>query len=522
MTTYYDIHCHIFNKDVIIRKLVNVVQSLLAIKDLLDKEATSAELKFKIDGINRTLEDVTQETSEDVFEALDQVYQGNVVTTPLMFDLTYADDNDDDENQNKRYRRRIKRIFWLISVALPFIKARVNRKLKSPELAEAFDKIKNRVKEFEESFDKKSDEEVEIFDNANYDQQIADLEYLANKYETIKPFFSIDPRREYKGNVKLTDKLKEKIIDENGRFAGVKLYAPAGFSPTDPILMGTSKEAGIYELCQQYNIPITVHNSNSGFACFSSVLKVRGDVLLNGNIVKPKKPLTFDNRFFSRKVSQAIAERAKKLNHPKLWELVMKKFQGLTINFAHFGGSGQIMEYVNYSIPHKRIDEDEFEDAILPLSNKDKDLIRQAYKLNRRKRILRDDLSIAERAEVWNALYRAGFIDNWAKAIFDIIKNPNYPNACTDLSCFSEGTIIESPENNEAIFSIREELKTFKTSFFDKLSDYEKSKILYGSDYYLTQFFGPSMEQYFNDFKDAFGNDFETIASINPKRFLNL
>ncbi|WP_319589522.1 amidohydrolase family protein [uncultured Draconibacterium sp.] len=524
MTTYYDIHCHIFNKDVIIRRLVNVVQSLLAIKDLVDKDVTSAELKFKIDGINRTLEEVTQESSEDVFEALDKVYRGNVVTTPLMFDLTYADDNDDDENQNKRYRKRIKRVFWLLSVALPFIKRRVNRKIKSDELAEAFDKIKDNVKKFEDSFARKSDEEVEIFDNANYAQQIADLEYLAEKYETIKPFFSIDPRREYKGSVNLVDKLKEKIVADDGKFTGVKLYAPAGFSPTDPVLMGTSNSTGIYALCQEHNIPITVHNSNGGFACLSSVLKVRGDVLLNGNIVKPKKPLVFDERFFSRKVHKAIAERAKKLNHPQLWELVMKKFPNLTINFAHFGGSTQIMDYINYNFPdeQKRVDEEEFEDAIMSLSDKNKAIIRKAYTLNRRKRILRDDLTIAERAEVWNALYRTGFIDNWAKAIFDIIKNPKYPNAYTDLSCFSEGTIIESPDSQDLIFSIRETLSTFKNSFFDKLSDYEKSKILYGSDYYLTQFFGPSMEQYFSDFKLAFGDDFETIASINPKKFLNL
>ncbi|HYQ56996.1 MAG TPA: amidohydrolase family protein [Draconibacterium sp.] len=524
MTTYYDIHCHIFNKDVIIRKLVNVVQSLLAIKDLVDKGVTSAELKFKIDGINRTLEEVTQESSEDVFEALDKVYQGNVVTTPLMFDLTYADDNDDDENQNKRYRKRIKRIFWLLSVALPFIKRRVNRKLKSDELAAAFDKIRDNVKQFEDSFDRKSDEEVEIFDNANYTQQIADLEYLANKYETIKPFFSVDPRREYKGKVNLIEKLKEKIIAEDGRFAGVKLYAPAGFSPTDPVLMGTSNNPGIYALCQEHKIPITVHNSNGGFACLSSVLKVRGDVLINGNIVKPKKPLVFDERFFSRKVHKAIAERAKKLNHPQLWELVMKKFPNLTINFAHFGGSSQIMDYINYNFPEeqKRVDEEEFEDAILPLSDKDKEIVRKAYKLNRKKRILRDDLTNTERAEVWNVLYSTGFIDNWAKAIFDIVKNPKYPNAYTDLSCFSEGTIIESPANQELVFSIRETLRNFKTSFFEKLTDYEKSKILYGSDYYLTQFFGPSMEQYFSDFKIAFGDDFETIANVNPTRFLNL
>jgi hypothetical protein len=81
--------------------------------------------------------------------------------------------------------------------------------------------------------------------------------------------------------------------------------------------------------------------------------------------------------------------------------------------------------------------------------------------------------------------------------------------------------LIETPNNDQLTFTIKEELKTFKHSFYDKLSDYEKSKILYGSDFFLAQFFGPSMEQYFSDFKEAFSQDFDTIASDNPKRFLN-
>ncbi|MBT6006987.1 MAG: hypothetical protein HOG79_14805, partial [Prolixibacteraceae bacterium] len=91
----------------------------------------------------------------------------------------------------------------------------------------------------------------------------------------------------------------------------------------------------------------------------------------------------------------------------------------------------------------------------------------------------------------------------------------------TDLSCFSEGMLVHSPKNNELTFSIKEELGTFKNSFYNKLSDYEKSKFLYGSDFFLAQFFGPTMEQYYADFKEAFGDDFDIIASVNPKRFLN-
>lgn len=521
MKTYYDIHCHIFNKDVIIRKLVNVVQSLLTIKSMLESEVSAEELKYKIDGINKTLLGVTQDTSEEVFKTLEQVYAGEVVTTPLMFDLSYADDNDDDENNNKRYRKRIKRVFWLISVILPFLRGKAKRKFKSQELADAIDKIRDNVKEFNKSFDKKSDDEVEIFDNANYDQQIIDLEYLAGKYKTIRPFFSVDPRREYKGKINTIDNLEQKLLRADAKFSGVKLYAPAGFSPTDPVLMGTPGQKGVYELCQENSIPITVHNSNAGFACLSTVLNVRGHVYLKGAVVELNGPITFENKFFSTKASEAIHERASILNHPKIWALVLQKYPNLTINFAHFGGSGQIMEYVNYGINETKIDIDIFEDAILHVNQTDRDVITSAYLKKRKKMVLRDNLTISERAKIWNAMYRAGLIDNWAKGIFDLVKNPAYPNAYTDLSCFSEGMLIETPNNDQLTFTIKEELKTFKHSFYDKLSDYEKSKILYGSDYFLAQFFGPSMEQYFADFKGAFGQNFDTIASDNPKRFLN-
>lgn len=523
MKTYYDVHCHVFNKDVIIRKLVNVVQSLLSIKDLVKGELSAKHILYKIEEVNKVLMEVTQESSEDVFNALNGVYQNQVITTPLMFDLTYADDNDNDENKNRRYRRRIKVVFWILRVVvLQVLEEIAEHKFKNDELADAIDTVQKQLKKFQKNFKVRTDNEVEIFDNANYEQQIADLEYLSQKHEHIKPFFGVDPRREYKGLINTVENLKEKILSDNALFHGVKLYAPAGFSPTDPVLMGTDGQLGVYAFCEKHKIPITVHNSNGGFACFSTVLRVRGDVLLNDNIVQPKKPLKFDYRFFSRHVNKAIAERAQKLNHPQLWELVLQKYPKLYINFAHFGGSGQIMEYVNYTIKYKKIDEDIFEDALLPLTIEDRELVKSAYDYKTGSVYLKENLTISERAKVWNALYRAGFIANWAKAIFDLIKNPDYPNAFTDLSCFSEGTLIELPESQKLTFSIKEELRIFKQNFFDKLTDYERSKILYGSDYYLTQFFGPNMKQYFSDFKDAFGDDFDVIAHDNPKRFLGI
>ncbi len=520
MKTYYDIHCHIFNKDVIIRKLVNVVQSLVAIKDMLENEVSEQDLKYKLEGITKTLNEVTQETSEDVFLVLNKVYRENVVITPLMFDLTFADDNDDHEHKNKRYRARIKRIFKAVYLLFPLLKL----KIKDKELRKALDPVREQLKQFEKAFDKKSDKEVEIFDNSNYIQQIEDLEYLADKYKNIKPFFSIDPRREYKSGTKLIDLLPEKLTNAGAKFVGIKLYAPAGFSPTDPVLTGTGSQKGIYAFCEEHKIPITVHNSNSGFACLSKNLLINGHINQNGEIKVVKNYRhTFENDFFSLKAGDAIQERALLLNHPKIWEKVLAQFPNLVINFAHFGGSGQILEYIDYLLPEK-LEIDFFEQALKKLDAEDKKTVESIYTKKRKYMYLSPNMVYSERAKIWNILYSRGIINNWAKAIFDIIKNPKYPNAYTDLSCFAEGILIDLPGNNsnKPVFTIKNKLQKVKRSFFDKINDYEKSKILYGSDFFLAQFFGPTMEQYFADFREAFGDDFDTIASVNPERFLNL
>jgi len=287
-------------------------------------------------------------------------------------------------------------------------------------------------------------------------------------------------------------------------------------------LMGTTKQKGVYEFCIENNIPITVHNSNAGFACFSKSLRVRGDVYQNYDIMPIDDVKEFNHDFFSLKAADAIKERARYLNHPKLWEKVLQKFPMLTINFAHFGGGGEIMDYINYKIIDTKIKIVDFDDHIRPISAEQKTIVRAAFQKKGKYMQLKDNLTIQERGEVWNIIYAAGIIDNWSKAIFDLVSKPVYPNAYTDLSCFSVGTLLKNPQNNELNFSIKENLRNFKRCFFDKLNDYEKSKILYGSDYFLTQFFGPTMQQYFDDFKAAFGTDFGLIAGTNPRRFLGV
>ena len=217
-----------------------------------------------------------------------------------------------------------------------------------------------------------------------------------------------------------------------------------------------------------------------------------------------------------------ILERASVLNHPKLWEIVMAKYPDLKINFAHFGGSTQLMNYVKYVFDPKGYKKKDYDAALNKLTDARKLLAEESFEQRKNKMHFKENLSFEERKELWNAFYHAGLIDNWAKAIFEIVRKPEYKNAFVDVSCFSTGELVNLVNDNteDKVFTIRENLIDFKVSFFDNLNAYEKSKILYGSDYFLLQFFGPEMDQYIADFQHAFGDDFKIIAGNNPKTFL--
>ncbi|MCK5907166.1 MAG: hypothetical protein KAG37_06220, partial [Flavobacteriales bacterium] len=286
MEKYYDIHCHVFNKDVIIRRLVNVVQFLLDVAD----SPSLTQSYAKLQNVAKSLEVVVDDSSEDVFKVLDNAYGGKFTVTPLMLDLTYADDNDGNKAQDRRYRRRIKIVFRLIKMLIPLVK----KKVKTEEGKAIVDKLKEQVKEFYKHFEIRTDKEVEIFEDGNYVRQMDDLRDLSRKYDNVKPFYSVDPRQEYKSEKNLIATLEDLFLVDKPDFYGIKLYAPVGFSPTDSLLMGTDTKKGVYEFCVENNIPITAHCSNAGFACFSTNLKVMGDV----NVRHQIKDWTGDNYKF--------------------------------------------------------------------------------------------------------------------------------------------------------------------------------------------------------------------------------
>jgi len=511
MPKYYETHCHVFNKNVLSKRIVNLILPLAKIASDKESPFDNEKIKKAIDSLNTALNAATKETTEEVFKILASDYSKDFCFVPLMIDLTYADHNEGKRNLAHRLRRA--GFISIIKTIVGILKLRAKR---DPETSKKLDELFTSTNNKKGLINSILNLSEKVINDNSYIQQIIDLENLADKHKNVKPFFGVDPRRWYIGREDVLQKIKQKISLPDSKFHGIKLYAPNGFSPTDPVLYGTDNDHnGVYKYCEENKIPITVHCSNAGFACMSEIIKVNGHININGLIRKYNyEDYKFYRKFYSININKAIEERAQVLNHPKLWKLVLERFPNLYINFAHFGGSSQIMEYVNYKIPYESISNEEYIHICNNIDDDYRIFFERCFTKKRRTYVLKQGLSYDETKKLWNTLYYSGLIDNWSKAIFDIVRNPKYPNAYTDLSCFSDGVII----NGSHI--IQESLKNFKTFFFDKLTDYEKGKIIYGSDFFLVLFFGPNLSSYIKQFKEAFGKDFEIIAGKNPKNFL--
>lgn len=480
--------------------------------------------------LRRTIRIIDQPV-KGVFDHLDEAYNNDVVVTPLMFDLTYADDNEGTRGQKLEYRIRQDMAEEILSEVLGFLESKLEE---SPELKEAMI-----WKDEETVLGEMKIRSRDVFDPNNYEDQIETLEALVNDPANggrVRPFFGVDPRRWRGREGDLIAEVEQRCMAEGSLWTGVKLYAPAGFSPTDKLLYGpeNQRQGGLYGFCEENNIPITVHCSRSGFACLSQDIKVDGhvNILANGkHYVRyyDNQEYHFNSRFFGLNPGPAgaIKERARTLNHPKLWKIVLERFPSLRLNLAHWGNSDEIMIYIHRILPERFI-------KLQPVPFYE---MHQMFEGEERERVkshftLKDGLwqlneanwayeasfeeDLAGRMELWDLLIEKELIDNWTKDIRDIIEDHRFTNVYTDLSCFTE--MDEDDEND----SIAKGLKLFKTRLYDELSMSTKERVLYGSDFWLNVMQGPDMKQYFKDFKDVFGNDFEDIASRNPERFLGV
>jgi predicted TIM-barrel fold metal-dependent hydrolase len=507
MPQYYDAHCHIFNKNIFLRQVVEIAVSLHELTKLAEKKKKLKLIKKTVKNIDLGLDTFMNNNISNVFDDLNNAYNGKFIITPLPIDLTYTDDNDGSTREDLRYVNQLKWFLIKILAIIGLIKG-----------------IKVNIKKLIKSLKNDLEHNEWLIDSNNYNDQIKNHLQLAKANPKVKPFLSLDPRRQRRDNKNLMDLVEKYFKEDPGYFVGIKLYAPVGFSPTDPILMGDDEHnQSIYKYCQEKKIPITIHNSNSGFSCFSKELRVTGLIRNDrGNLVAcDNKKYKFKKKFFKVVgIGEAIEERARVLNHPSLWEKVLEKFPNLILNFGHFGGSSQIMERVNYSFPNNFKDLDTFD--VTKMAKKVKDKAKRGKVWDLFMEIdgvynIKSNLSKKDRKETWEILYKAGVIDNWSQAIFDIIIK--YPNAYTDLSCFRAF-------DKKGDTSFINNLTKFKKNFFDPLDAKHKEKFLYGTDFFLILLSGIEPKNYVKTFDKVFNTDeskdFDLIASKNPEKFLGI
>lgn len=360
----FDAHCHIFGRDIITSRILFLLMDdivkfrknksddlkLPAIKEnnkKKNKEGGSVIINIvKYFILNKDSFDVLDDLSEEYNNLDSGVYR----YIPLMFDLemTFRSKyNDNDIEKNLEGRK--KDFSTSISEFKEDLDDLINKVENHGELVFSGNKLDNLSSiKYLKIIKKIIDVEKIINPQLNRDvvsgfqRQLDELTDLKERYgDNIFPFLAVDPRR--KGIAKL---IKENV-GRDKTFRGVKLYAPNGYSPTDPKLFDDASKfidgKCLYSYCIENEIPIMIHCSNAGFSTFVAELEVCGDVIQNDKIITYKTPtmIYFKKNVPAFKFLDGVKERATALNHPRLWKIVLEKHTHLKICFGHFGGASQ-------------------------------------------------------------------------------------------------------------------------------------------------------------------------------------
>jgi predicted TIM-barrel fold metal-dependent hydrolase len=363
MNKYYDVHNHLFNKHFLAKELlyrmIKELKKLLAgQKERSLDRGSDRGLKNIINSVKRVrkaLKVFNQKNSIAIYEHLDKTYKGEFILTPLTFDLNYcfaasADRDlpaDPQEAVREAFQSEMDSMFDMIEQQTRELSRSFN-----PDAGDSDDELWNEYIAEKDSFMKEADEFQETGQPAEtttrafglpgatsgWDEQlkqIAELKKHPVYKDMVFPFLAVDPRRPGIANYAMENVGKGKL------FAGIKLYCPTGYSPTDPLLFGPAGErGGIYAFCEDNGIPVTTHNSDGGFATLAKSVFVTGDIQVNGKLHN----LNNERVIFSKAIHEkdAVYERALTLNHPLIWEKVAEKYPNLLLNLAHFGGGRQL------------------------------------------------------------------------------------------------------------------------------------------------------------------------------------
>ena len=149
-----------------------------------------------------------------------------------------------------------------------------------------------------------------------YLEQLEMTSRLYQKYpQQVLPFFELNPSRKNWLEVLELALVKYK-------FFGIKIYPSFGYLPSHPNLMR------VFELCEAKDIPVITHCGTDGAHLARNFLNIKTMLEQEGSLVTKSynKVFLFKSQF------------VKYFNKPQNWEIVLKTFPKLRLNFAHFGG----------------------------------------------------------------------------------------------------------------------------------------------------------------------------------------
>ncbi len=367
MKKYYDVHNHLFNKHFLGKELM--YRMMKELRKFLDFQQDRSLDRGPDRGLKKVIKSFrryknairvfTRKNSIAIYEELNKTYEGEFILTPLTFDLTYcfspsADrdiQEDTQEVAQNASEDEMSILFGLIEKQSRELSRDFNPDANSEgdNLWQEYQEEKSQFLKEIELFQQGEPEDVEqesgtrgIFKRKTafdgWKEQLRQIEELKNHSDygkMIYPFLAIDPRRPG-----IVEYAKDNV-GKNKLFAGIKLYCPNGYSPTDPLLFGSEgNRDGLYAWCEDNGIPVTAHNSDGGFATLAASVVVNGDIQVNGKLHQLNNELLK----FSKKITEkdAIYERALALNHPLIWRKVADKYPNLLLNLAHFGGGRQL------------------------------------------------------------------------------------------------------------------------------------------------------------------------------------
>jgi predicted TIM-barrel fold metal-dependent hydrolase len=319
-----DCHCHIFNIVTVGWRII-----LEQLSDVVSPGKRGISERGIIDQVGKIAGLIKAFTadSEHIFGQLDKEYKKKYKLFALMFDGDFLLDASANR-QLRKINRQIRNSF-----------ATENRTERGVEIHSGT-RNEIRVKDedtqlildfLDELFPEKVTREVRGISKDGFTVQYEQIQQMADNpmlKDRLIPFLGVDPRRE-----DIKSYLNQ--VGKGKLFAGIKVYPPNGFSPYDKELVGPGS---VFEYCSRNGIPVISHCSYGGFATPVKSFHVNGLIIPEGQ----NDPVEYHGKYNFKKgikdgFTVMVKERAAVLNHPKIWEEVLKKYNDLILVLAHFG-----------------------------------------------------------------------------------------------------------------------------------------------------------------------------------------